>query len=183
MSRESIVAKRYARALFELAHEKGQGAQTERELKLVVETIDSDKELQAFLKHPGVPAEAKTSLLEKAFAGQVSEQVMGTLRLLMDKGRESLPAALYTAYVKIAGEKLDLADAVVTSAFPLTEEEQREVSEKFSRITGKTIRIENVIDKSLIGGIQVRIGDRLYDGSLSGKLARLEQSLKQAQAL
>ncbi|MFD2615501.1 F0F1 ATP synthase subunit delta [Paenibacillus gansuensis] len=183
MSREALVAKRYAKALFELARDKGVIAQVENHLKIVVDTINSNKELDAFLKHPGVDSKAKFSVLQNAFGHELSGLVMDTLRLLISKGRETVLPELLKSYVTVAGEALGQADAVVSSMEPLTAEQSAEIAAKFGQITGKTIRIENVIDKSLLGGIQVRIGDRLYDGSLSGKLARLEQSLKQAQAL
>jgi F-type H+-transporting ATPase subunit delta len=109
--------------------------------------------------------------------------VANTLQLLIEKGRETLVGAVYEDYVKIAGEALGQANATVTSALPLTVEEATNVKAQFEQMIGKKVRIENIVDPSLLGGLQVRIGDRLYDGSLSGKLARLEKSLKQAQAL
>lgn len=184
MSREVIVAKRYAKALFELAQENGgAAAQVEQELKLVVDTISASNELEAYLKHPGVPLQAKVELLKQVFEGRVSGLVANTLQLLIEKGRETLVGAVYEDYVKIAGEALGQANATVTSALPLTVEEATNVKAQFEQMIGKKVRIENIVDPSLLGGLQVRIGDRLYDGSLSGKLARLEKSLKQAQAL
>lgn len=183
MSREVIVAKRYAKALFELANEKGQAGKVQEELKAVVAAISANSELESYLKHPGVPAESKVELLKQAFEGSISELVLNTLSLLVQKGRESLTGALYEAYVNIAGEALGEANAVVTSALPLTEEETKQVSVQFGQLLGKKVRIENIVNPSLLGGIQVRIGDRLYDGSLSGKLARLEKQLQQSEAL
>ncbi|WP_086626415.1 ATP synthase F1 subunit delta, partial [Escherichia coli] len=65
----------------------------------------------------------------------------------------------------------------------LSEQELQQVASTFSTLTSKQIRVESVIDKSLLGGLQIRVGDRLYDGSLSGKLKRLERTLNQSQAL
>ncbi len=87
------------------------------------------------------------------------------------------------SYVAIANEALGQAEATVYTPYPLSESDAGKVAEKFSKLTGKTIRVNNVIDQSLIGGMQVRIGDRIYDGSLSGKLQRLSKSLQETQVL
>ena len=83
----------------------------------------------------------------------------------------------------IANEALGQANALVTTPLTLTAKESQEIAERFSIISGKKIQISSIVDPSLLGGLQVRIGDRLYDGSLSGKLARLEKSLEVSQAL
>jgi F-type H+-transporting ATPase subunit delta len=79
--------------------------------------------------------------------------------------------------VKIAGEALGQARATVYTAQALSAEELGNVAAQFSGLTGKKITAEQVVEPALLGGIQVRIGDRLYDGSLAGKLDRLQKSL------
>lgn len=183
MSREALVANRYAKALFDLAQDKGIALEVEGQLKVVVEGIQSSKELETLLKHPGIEVSAKHEILKQIFGGVVSEIVMNTLELLIIRGRESVLPELYDSYVAIAGEALGQANATVYSPEALSAEQIQQIVAQFSKLIGKKIRIENVISPNLLGGIQVRIGDRLYDGSLSGKLERLEKSLKQAQAL
>jgi F-type H+-transporting ATPase subunit delta len=178
-----VVAKRYARALFEVAQEKGLIAQVEEELKSVANAIKGNADLQKFLNHPSVDNAVKKDLLKQIFEGQVSEPVWNTLQVLIDKGREDIVPALVHDYVKIANEAQGLANAIVYSAFALSENQIAEIAAHFKQITGKTLRVETAIDPKLLGGIQVRIGDRLYDGSISGKLERLAKSLKQTQAL
>jgi F-type H+-transporting ATPase subunit delta len=178
-----VVAKRYARALFEVAQEKGLISKVEEELKSVASAIKDNADLQKFLSHPGVDASSKKDLLKQIFAGEVSEPVWNTLMVLIDKGREDMVSALVNDYVKIANEAQGLANATVYSAFALNDNQVAEIAAHFKQITGKTLRVETAIDPKLLGGIQVRIGDRLYDGSISGKLERLAKSLKQTQAL
>ncbi|MNN68521.1 ATP synthase subunit delta [compost metagenome] len=83
---------------------------------------------------------------------------------------------LLDSYIKIEGDSLGQADATVYSTYSLSSSEQTQVAEEFGRLSGRNIRITNVVDKSLLGGLKVVIGDTLYDGSLSGKLTRLEKS-------
>jgi F-type H+-transporting ATPase subunit delta len=178
-----IVAKRYAKALFEVAKEKDIISKVEEELKSVVSAIRDHADLQKFLNHPNIGASAKTDLLKQIFEGKVSEPVWNTLRILIDRGREDILGTLVVDYVKIANEALGQASATVYSPIALSEAQISEIAAKFSKLTGKTIRVETVIEPKLLGGIQVRIGDRLYDGSLAGRLDRLSKSLNQAQAL
>ncbi|MCY9660444.1 F0F1 ATP synthase subunit delta [Paenibacillus chondroitinus] len=172
-----VVAKRYARALFEVAKDKGIISQVEEELKSVASAIRDNADLQKFLNHPNIGNTVKTDLLKQIFEGKVSEPVWNTLLVLIDKGRQAILSVLVVDYVKIANEALGQASATIYSAFTLTEAQQAEIASHFSKVTGKTIRVATVVEPKLLGGIQVRIGDRLYDGSLAGKLDRLSKAL------
>jgi F-type H+-transporting ATPase subunit delta len=178
MSTETIVAKRYAKALFELAKEKNEVAQAEADLQAVVSSIQDNADLQKFLSHPNIDSSKKTALLDTVFQGKVSDAVLNTVSLLVDRRRESILQEVLTDYVKIANEALGQAKAIVSTPIALTEVESQHIAASFSQLTGKKIQVQQVIDPSLLGGIKVRIGDRLYDGSLSGKLQRLQASFK-----
>ena len=172
-----VVAKRYARALFEVAKDMGIISQVEEELKSVASAIRDNADLQKFLNHPNIGTTVKTDLLKQIFEGKVSEPVWNTLLVLIDKRRQAILSALASDFAKIADEALGQASATVYSAFALTEAQQAEIASHFSKVTGKTIRVASVVEPKLLGGIQVRIGDRLYDGSLAGKLDRLSKAL------
>jgi F-type H+-transporting ATPase subunit delta len=182
MSRAAVIAKRYAKALFEIAQQQNIVSVVEDELKAVVQAFESDPAIQKFLGYPNIDASKKTELLKSALNGKVSQLVLNTLQLLVERNRQDAIGEVSTAYTKIAGEALGQADATVFTAKSLDEAEMSKVVAEFGALVGKTIRAEQIVDPALLGGIQVRIGDRLYDGSLSGKLARLEKSLK-SQAL
>jgi F-type H+-transporting ATPase subunit delta len=183
MSSEFTVAKRYAKALFDLAQERGIIAQVEEDLSSIVSIIKQNAELNQLLLHPNIDGTAKTDMLKQLFEGKVADIVLGTIVLLVSRGREELLPYVLTDYVQIASEAMKQATAFVSSPFELTDAEKTAIAEHFGKLTGKTIRVHTTIDKSLLGGIQVRIGDRLYDGSLSGKLERLEKTLNASQAL
>ncbi|RXZ83425.1 F0F1 ATP synthase subunit delta [Paenibacillaceae bacterium] len=182
MSREAIVAKRYAKALFELAQQHGVAADVEGQLQVVVEVIDGDAYVSKFFASPNIETGKKVALLQKALNGKVSDLLQNTLGLLIERGRLSALGEIYTAYKQVAGDALGQADAVVYTATSLSDEDLAKTAVQFGAITGKKIRAVQVVDPALLGGVQVRIGDRLYDGSLSGKLFRLEKTLK-SQAL
>lgn len=176
MSQETVAAKRYARALFEVAAQQQKGLEVEQELRAVVTAIEGDADIQKFISTPNIPQSVKTEVLGKALKGNVSEPVMNTINLLLEKGRTELFAELLNSYVKIQGASMGMADAVVYSTYPLSEGEKEQVAAEFGQLAQQKIRVTNVVDESLLGGLKVVIGDKLYDESLSGKLERLEQS-------
>lgn len=183
MSQDIGVAKRYAKALFEVAQQNQAISQVEDELKVVVEAVENSEDVKRFLQAPNIDLTIKLDVFRKAIEGKVSDAVLNLVNVLITNGRENMMQAVSDAYVKVAGQALGQADATVVSAYPLTAPEIELIAEHFGKVVNKKIRVHNKVDRSVIGGIQVRIGDRLYDGSISGKLARLEKSLKQSQAM
>ncbi|GKU76946.1 F0F1 ATP synthase subunit delta [Paenibacillus sp. L3-i20] len=177
MSRDTVVAKRYAKALFELASAAGKVSEVEDQLKLVADVLNEDVEIIKFLSLPNIAPENKIALLKSAFGDKVSELVFNTLQVLVTRRRQAITGDVYEAYTKIAGEALGQAHATVYSAKQLTDSELADVAVQFGSITGKKIIAQQIVEPALLGGLQVRIGDRLYDGSLSGKLDRLQKSL------
>jgi F-type H+-transporting ATPase subunit delta len=180
MSRGTVVAKRYAKALFQLAQDKGLVSETEIQLKLIVDVIEGNAEVRAFLAAPNIALVTKKQSLFKAFGADVSPIVLNAVNLLIERGREGELAAVLAAYLQVAGEALGRSDAHVTTPKPLSEDEKSKLAEKFGAILGKTIRVTNTVNPELLGGLTVRIGDTLYDGSLKGKLERLDKTLQSA---
>lgn len=178
MSRDIAVAKRYARALFEIAREKGIVDQVGDDLQGIAAAIKADEDFAKVLSHPSIQAEEKNKLLAHAFEGRVTDIVFNTIRLLADRRREQLLPILALDYMEVADEASGSVRATVRTPRSLSEAELAKVSEQFGKLAGKSIRAEQELDPSLIGGVQVRIGDRLYDGSVSGKLARLQKALQ-----
>jgi F-type H+-transporting ATPase subunit delta len=177
MSRGTVVAKRYAKALFQLAQEQGLVVEAENQLRLVVDVVESDAQIRAFLTAPNITLDTKLQTLNNAFSGKASPIVLNTISLLLERGREGSLASVLEAYLQVAGESLGRADAHVTSAKALSDSEQQQLADKFGALLGKTIRVTNTVNTDLLGGVTVRIGDTLYDGSLRTKLEGLEKSL------
>ncbi|GBF74594.1 F0F1 ATP synthase subunit delta [Paenibacillus sp. 598K] len=178
MSREAVVAKRYAAALFELAQQQQAIAAVEDQLKLVVEAVQSDAEIGKFLSSPNIGSDQKLAILKQALSSHVSELVLDTVALLIARRRQGMLQDVYEAYTRVAGDQLGQARATVYTAQELSADELKSVEAQFGKLLAKQVVAQQVLEPSLLGGIQVRIGDRLYDGSLSGKLARLEKTLK-----
>ncbi|WP_243387084.1 F0F1 ATP synthase subunit delta [Bacillus kexueae] len=171
------VAKRYALALFQIAKEKQAIDQFEADLRVVKEVFVANGEFLQVLSHPKVTVENKKALVKEAFAS-VSGDVVNTLLLLVDRHRIEIVTELADRFVELANEEQGTQDAKVYSVRPLNDEQLKALSEAFAKKVGKqSLRIENIVDESLIGGIKLRIGNRIFDGSVSGKLERIEREL------
>ncbi|KKI89703.1 ATP synthase F0F1 subunit delta [Bacillus sp. SA1-12] len=176
MSRD-IIAKRYAIALFQLAKEKNSVDQIENDLNVVKEVFVGSKELSVALSHPKVTMDAKKSIVKDSFAS-LSVLVLNTLLLLVERHRSDLVIDVVDQYINYANETRGTENATVYSVRPLTENELASISASFAKKVGKqSLQLQNVVDKTLIGGVKLRIGNRIYDGSVSGKLERIERQL------
>ncbi|MBN2980729.1 MULTISPECIES: F0F1 ATP synthase subunit delta [Cohnella] len=174
----SAVAKRYAKALFDLSSEKGIVSETETELKAIVDALKQNADFRAFMTFPNIDTSKKIAAFKAIFGQAVSQAVLDTISLLIERDRQTELPAILDAYVKVAGEALGRAEAHVATPKPLTEGEKEQLAAKFGALLGKTVRVNETVDPTLLGGLTVRIGDTLYDGSLRGKLERLEKSLQ-----
>jgi F-type H+-transporting ATPase subunit delta len=173
----STVAKRYALALFQLSKENNLLDQMEEELRVVKNVVTSSKDLNAVLKSPKVTIEKKKEIVKGSFA-KFNPLVLNTLMILIDRHREDQIADVVDRFVDLANDERGIAEAKVYSIRPLTAEETNALSATFAAKVGKkSLRIENIVDTDILGGIKLRIGNRIFDGSLRGKLDRLERNL------
>ncbi|MCQ6274617.1 F0F1 ATP synthase subunit delta [Bacillus sp. V3B] len=173
----SAVANRYAFALFQLAKEQKLLNQLEDEIRVVREVVSENKELDAVLKSQKIIMGEKKKLIKQAFS-TVNPYLQNTLILLVERHREDQIVHVADQFIELANIERGIADAKVTSVRPLTDEESQAISSVFAAKTGKkSLRIENIVDSNLLGGIKLRIGNRIYDGSLQGKLERMERQL------
>jgi F-type H+-transporting ATPase subunit delta len=173
----SMVARRYALALFQLVKEQQLIDTVEEELRVVKEVFFVNEDLKAVLQSPKVSREKKKEILSTAFAA-VNPLVLNTLMLLVDRHRENEIIDVANEFSELANEERGVEAANVFSVRPLTEDERTALSVSFAKKIGKkSLQIENIVDSDLLGGIKIRIGNRIFDGSLRGKLDRLERTL------
>lgn len=173
----SIVAKRYALALFQIAQEQKILDQVGEELRVVKEVLFYNADIKAVLKSPKLSKDKKKEILGQAFAS-VNTYVLNTLLLMLDRHRQDEIIAVADEFIELVNEEKGIVEADVYSIRPLTEEERDVLSSAFAaKIDKKSLQIENIVDSDLLGGVKIRIGNRIYDGSLRGKLDRLERKL------
>ncbi|WP_153720850.1 F0F1 ATP synthase subunit delta [Sporosarcina cascadiensis] len=174
---QSVVARRYAVALFEAAQEKQQALAVQTDLKELQKVFKEEKGLSEMLSTPKFSIQKKKELIGQFFNG-ANPLVLNTLYVLIDAGRIGETLSVIEDFQEIANAASGIAEAKVFSTRPLTVEESNAISTAFAHKVGKrALHIENLIDPSLIGGIRLQIGNQIIDSSISAKLARLERQL------
>lgn len=173
----AAVAKRYALALFQLSKEHQLLDKTEADLRIVKEVVTNTQDLPALLKSPKFSIEKKKEILGEAFSS-LSPFVLNTLMIMIDRHREENIAEMADHFIKLANEEKGIVDAQVYSVRPLTDAERDAISSVFAgKVEKKALIIDNIVDTNLLGGLKLRIGNRIFDGSLRGKLDRLQRQL------
>jgi F-type H+-transporting ATPase subunit delta len=172
-----VVARRYAQALFDLARDKGLIDQVDDELGMVVSIIDANPQLRTVLDDVLIPDEAKRNLVSKLFAGKVSDLVMNFLLMVIRKRRESQIPAMYRSFLELANEARGIVEVEVRSATQLPEETVRNLEAKLMKRLGKRIKFQTQVVPELLGGLVVRVGDELMDGSVKTRLQRMRERL------
>lgn len=171
----SLVAKRYGKALFEVAQKHGLLQEIGADLQLILDSLSSS-DITKWLSHPATSTERKKAILENSFS-EVQPLTKNFLYLLVDERRENELTEIASEYKKLAFEATGMAEALVTTAYPMTSSEKAELVTTFAEIIGKKLVINERVDSDILGGVIVQVGDRLYDGSLKTKLLRFEERL------
>ena len=173
----SVVAKRYGVALFELAQEKAQVDIVKQELLEVKKVFQMNQELEQLLGNPKLAMTKKKELLANLFK-EANLLIQNTLYVMLEKNRLAEIVNTIDEFIEHANEAAGIAEAKVFSTRVLTAEESQGISTAFAAKVGRqSLQIDNIIDPTLIGGIRVQIGNHIYDGSLSGKLERMQRDL------
>ena len=174
---QTIVAKRYADALFQIAEENDLTSQFIEELNVVKSVFEQNEKLSVLLASPSATNKEKTTLIDSAFAS-VHLHIKNALKIMIERRRSNVILQMIEEFINLYNDKNDITHAVVSSVRELSTEEISNVETTFKALLNKkSLFIENKVDKSLLGGLRIRIGNTIYDGSLSNKLKRIEQNL------
>lgn len=176
------LALKYAQAIYELALEKEALDQVNQQLKGVEATLAENPDLAMLLFHPRVPAQAKKETVNAVFAEGVADFVRNFLLLLIDNRRESALPAIICEYKRLANEAQNIAEAEVVSALPLSAEQHQALAAKLSVVTKKNIVLKTRVDQRILGGVIVKIGDKLIDGSVARQLETMKAALLKTEA-
>jgi len=174
---EETVARRYAAALMNQALASGSLDTVNKELGGVAQTLEGSPMLAAFLANPQVVRDRKKAIITQLFEKEVGKGTMGFLNLLVDKRRIESFAQVKTEFDRLVRAHKNIVSAAAVSAVPLTAAQLKELETALEARTGKDIELTTSVDPSLMGGILVRIGDTVLDGTVKGKLERLREQL------
>ena len=175
MARRDTAARRYAEAAFEIGRADRTLDRWERDLEALRDVLDME-ELAVLVQHPAVPYADKERVLRRA-VGDVSAEALNLVLLMIRRGRPRAIPRMVEHFATLVRRERGVSLAEVRTALPLEDVQRSAVVARLHELTGDEIEINEVVDESLIGGITVRIGDRLYDASVRSRLERLRARL------
>lgn len=173
------IAGRYSQALFSLGKEKNKVVSLRQELIQIWDLIEENDELKRILFHQRILPKDKKKILSEVFKAQVSEQILNFLYLLIDKRREYFLESIVEAFDRLVDQEEDILKIEVVTAIELNEKLQNSLHEKLEQLLDNTLIINNRIDPDIIGGMVIKIGDYIIDGSIKNKLSSLEAKIEQ----
>lgn len=177
-----IVAKVYGDALFDLAIEKQELDLVAQEIQVLNDTLAENVQLLQFLNHPKVSNEEKIKSIEEIFKGRFSDTTVGFLVIVVTKGRYNELDAIIEYFLDQVREYRKIGKASVTSATELTAEQKQKIEAKLLESTEYVeFLMDYKIDESIIGGLIIRIGDRVVDSSIKSKIEMMQKDLMKLQ--
>jgi len=172
--RDPVVARRYARALYKLASARGVLPEVLAEMREFGLWYEERSELRLLLENPAVTGEAKGALFERLAAGELTRDF---LRFLLEKNRLALAPTIAEELARTFRGDAGIVAAEATSALPLPEEIRARLIEMLERVTGKKVELTTVVDADVIGGLRLRLGDHIIDGTLAHRLREIRETM------
>ena len=177
-----LVSKTYGDALFELALEQNAVEELSEEVQAVSEVLKENEELMKLLEHPKIVKEEKLQIVESIFKGRISDNLTGFLLLVVSKDRYGDIYAILDVFMDRVREYKHIGVASVTTAVELKEEQKKAVEDRLLATTKyQSFEMKYAVDAGLIGGMVIRIGDRVVDSSIKHKLELMSRDLMKIQ--
>jgi F-type H+-transporting ATPase subunit delta len=172
------VSLQYANALADIALEQGGTEPVRRQLSEFHEAYAESAELRNFLSSPAVPQGAKHGVIEKLVTRLGSSRIIRNFLLVVaDNQRMPFIAEIIETFQEVIRQRQGVAEAEVASATELSAAQKTQLQKTLEKLTGKKIQPKYLLDKGLMGGAVVRIGDTIYDGSLRNRLEQMRARL------
>jgi len=177
---ELTVATRYAKSIIDLAEEKKSLEEIKKDMELFSETLKGSHELQAVLANPIIGHSRKIKILEAIFGSKINKMTDSFFKIMVNKSRAGVLYATANEFINQYNIIKHISRAYVTSAAPLSEENQKTIKAELEAATGGKIELHTKVDAGLIGGFVLTIGDRQIDTSISSSLIRLQNDFAHA---
>ena len=179
MAGDYRAARRYARALFNTALRTGEVEGVDQSLEAIAHASQATPQFMNVMRHPLITRERKKELLHHIFEGRVQPVVEHFLFLLIENDRAAILPDIGEQFKRLLDEHRRETDAEAVSAVPLSPAQIEALKARLQAETGYTVRLKTRVDETMLGGLLVRVGDRLFDGSILSQLRRMEEQLQQ----
>lgn len=168
----------YARALFEVATAEGALADVEDDLFRFARLLEQETRLREGLTDIGVPAERRAAMAAELLADKASPHTINLIRFVIESGRARELTAIVDSLVEMAAAERAKSVAEVRSAVPLDGELRSRLQKAVEQATGKTVEVKVIVDPSIVGGLHVRVGDVVFDGTIRRRLQLAKEHLE-----
>lgn len=166
--------KRYALALYEVAEKKGKVEEYLKDLRKICDLIYNNDNFYNVIKHPQISTSRKKETFKNVFKGKIDDELLSFLLILIEKDRILYLREKLKEMEKIHLERNNTLLAEVKSVISLTEDEVKALTKKLEKKYNKKIILKQQIDSSLIGGVYIRVGDDVIDGTIRSKLDEMK---------
>jgi F-type H+-transporting ATPase subunit delta len=164
----------YAKALLGAAEKAGQTADAIDELSSLVEVLDAQPDFDEALRTPRISHEEKIALLDRVFGGKMSPLVLNFLKVVSQHERLDCLRAIERASQKLYNQMKNRVEVLVETAAPLNNQLQESIGHRLRELLGREVVLSTEVNPVLLGGLVVRVGDTVYDGSLAGRLKSMQ---------
>ena len=178
MAEAEIVARRYGQALYELAEEKGSLDTVAADAAELRRAWTQSEELREVMARPEIAPEGKKAIWKDLLADSADPDLRSLLYLLTDKNRLNFLTEILDFFERLLRQRSGEVMASVRTAQPLREEQEEELKQSLSRMLDKKVTLQVTVDEALLGGLVVRIEDRMFDGSLRSRLTGLTERMQ-----
>jgi len=167
--------RRYALALYEAAEEKGKAEEYLDELNEIIKVMQVNEEFLQIVRHPHLSTSRKKDMFESIFKGRVHDDVLSFILILIEKNRISNLNGILEEMKKIHLERNRTVIAYVKTVVPLKDEEKASLKEKLQKKYNMNVILNEELDKDIIGGVFVRIGNDVIDGTIKAKFDEIRK--------
>ena len=177
--KQTILAKRYAKAIFTIGQDQGNYEEYNEVLKGIATLFTDTPELADALTNPLYPMDVKEKVMAGIVASMGVDTIMGNfLNLLVQKKRAEILPEIAESYKSMVDEEKNISHGNVISAVELSDELKNNIQIVLEKLTGKKVELTTSVDSSIIGGMVAKVGDLVLDGSIKTQLAGLKDSIK-----
>ena len=174
-----LVGKRYAHALFDAGLELNKLNDFKEDLTKVTKVIMEEPKLEQILAHPKVSKDEKKELLSSIFKDMVSEEIINFLYILVDKRREGYLIEISRYFEKLFNEHERIVEVTAITAVPMDNKAQDRLTRVLTNKLNKTVKLKNTVDKDIIGGVLLKVENKIIDGTIRGQLGAMEKTIKE----
>ena len=174
---EHTVARRYAASLLVVADQAHIVEEIEPQLTAISQAYSKDDLFRKLMNNPRIERNEKKRIMRKLFEGKVNRLLMSFIEIIIEKGRFNLITVITQKFDELDDALKGVVKVQVKTFMPLNQNEKDKLQSKLVQVTGKKISLKELVDKSVLGGLWVKIGDTLIDGTVKGRFEHLKENL------